>query len=47
MRLTLTDNDGTVLDTVEVEREELVKAQGAPLGAMALLSELFVPEGTE
>lgn len=40
MRLILTDDDGTILDSMEVEREDWDAAQASAVAALALLNEL-------
>lgn len=40
LRLTLTDDEGTVLDSTQVDREEWDAAQGSAVAALALLGEL-------
>lgn len=42
MRLVLIDDDGTVLDSEEVTREDMRNL--SPMGAYALLSDLQIPK---
>lgn len=45
IRINVTDGDGVLLDTVELDREEFVAAQASTAGSWAILSSLQI--GTE